>query len=1094
MKKTLPLLPLIFSFLALVGCGGGGGGDNANTNTPTFTISGSVTGLNGSGLVLQNNGADNLAISANGAISFATALNDGGSYTITVQNQPTSPAQTCTVSNGSGTLAGANITNLTINCVDNPPGTYFTISGSVSGLNGSGLVLQNNGGDNLAISASGVFSFATALIDGATYLVTTQSQPTGPAQTCTVSNGSGTLAGANITNVAVSCVDDPIATFTISGSVSGLNGSGLVLQNNGGDNMAISANSGFTFATALIEGASYTVTVQTQPTSPAQTCTVSNGSGTLAGANITNVAVSCVNNPPSGTFTISGSVSGLNGSGLILQNNGTDNRAISVNGAFSFATALNDGELYTITAQSQPTGPAQHCIIANAYGKLASANISDVQVSCVNIIATRAGIIESNLFAGTKNLEIAVGDVNGDGKPDVVTANNGQVNEVWFNDDDRFVNSGQALNSSGNPDIPSQTFSIALGDIDGDGDLDIISGDTSFHSIWINDNTGFFTNAGQDFLIAGGWDLGVGDIDNDGDLDFVSVGFGANQVFTNNPIDIISGNPIGNGVFSGTQSLGTSDSVAVVLADVDGDTDLDMVVGNTNGQPNIIWINDGTGAFTDSGQTLGTGETSSVAVADIDGDGDLDIVFGNGDNVTNEANTVWTNNGSGVFTDTTQVLGTEATYSVALGDIDGDGDADLVVGNTNEPNTAWTNDGSGVFTNTGQTLGKAYTWSNVLHDMDADGDLDIVAGNDEQQPNVVYHNNGDGVFTDSTQASAIDGSATSITLGDIDDDGDLDMVVTDQWQTGFVRLNDGNGSYTDTQSLTYSDTTSAAFGDVDNDGDLDLVVGRIDSFGNVARSNNVYFNNGTGTLVDTGQALAGGVTESVALGDIDNDGDLDLIAGNDGANKIWLNNGNGTFSDSGQSLGAYWTMNIVLADIDNDNDLDIIAANISFNTLVWLNDGNGVFTDSGQALSSAWSIALGDVDGDNDLDLVQARSGSNRVWTNTGGVFTDSGQLLADAGGFSTSVALGDMDGDGDLDMVVGNDGVGGLTPIPNTVWINDGSGTFVDSTQTLGSDGTTTLTLGDIDGDSDLDIVVGNGRGNYQQANRIYRNLTYTK
>ena len=977
------------------GGGGGGGGDNPGAGNPTYGVSVTVTGLSGSGLVLQNNAGDNLAISADGAFSFVTALNDGVSYTVTVQTQPTSPAQTCTVSNGSGTLAGADITNVAVSCVDNPPASTFTISGSVSGLNGSGLVLQNNGADNLAISANGAFSFVTALNDSVDYLVTTQSQPTGPAQTCTVSNGSGTLAGADITNVAVNCV----------------------------------------------------------------------------------------NNPPAGTFTISGTVSGLNGSGLVLQNNGTDNRAISVDGAFSFATALNDGDLYTISVQNQPTSPAQHCIIANANGKLASANISDVQVSCVNIIATRAGIIETNLFAGSKTMEIAVGDVNGDGKPDVVTANDGQVNEVWFNDGDRFVNSGQALNTSGNPDIPSQTFSIALGDLDGDGDLDIFSGDTSFHSIWINDGSGFFTNAGYGTdLIAGGWDLSVGDIDNDGDLDFVSADFGANKVFKNN----------GSGVF-GSQSLGTSDTVAVALADVNGDTFLDIVAGNTNGQPNIIWINDGTGTFTDSGQTLGTGETSSVAVADIDGDGDLDIVFGNGDNVTNEANTVWTNNGSGVFTDTTQALGNEATYSVALGDIDGDGDADLVVGNYSEPNTVWTNDGGGVFTNTSQTFGKAYTRSIVLHDMDGDNDLDIVAGNGEQQPNVVYHNNGSGIFSDITQPSGIDDSATSVTLGDIDDDGDLDMVVTARWQSTLIKLNDGNGNYTDTQSLAFSDTTSVAFGDVDNDGDLDLVLGRQDFFDYSARANLVYFNNGTGTFVDTGQALAGGATTSIALGDVDSDGDLDLIAGNEGGNKIWLNDGNGTFTDSGQSLGAYMTWDIVLGDIDDDNDLDIIAGNIDFNTLVWLNDGSGSFTDAGQALLSAESIALGDIDGDNDLDLVQARGASNRVWTNTGGVFTNSGQLLKDAG-FSSSIALGDMDDDGDLDMVVGNAGVGGLTSIPNTIWINDGSGTFSDSMQTLGSDDTTTLVIGDIDGDSDLDIVTGNSDGNYPQANRIYRNLSYVK
>ena len=164
-------------------------------------------------------------------------------------------------------------------------GTTYTVGGTVSGLTGT-VVLQDNGGDNLSVSANGPFTFATALASGAAYSVTVITNPTG--QTCTVTNGSGTIASTNITNMAVTCTNS--ATYTVGGTVSGLTGT-VVLQDNGGDNLSVTANGTFTFATALASGAAYSVTVNTNPTG--QTCTVTSGSGTIASTNITNMAITC---------------------------------------------------------------------------------------------------------------------------------------------------------------------------------------------------------------------------------------------------------------------------------------------------------------------------------------------------------------------------------------------------------------------------------------------------------------------------------------------------------------------------------------------------------------------------------------------------------------------------------------------------------------------------------------------------------------------------------------------------------------------------------------------------------------------------------
>ncbi|MGC3998541.1 MAG: fibrinogen-like YCDxxxxGGGW domain-containing protein [Anaeromyxobacter sp.] len=170
--------------------------------TNTYDLSVDVQGLAGSGLVLQLDGGNNLAVSADGLATFPAQVASGAPYTVSVLTQPTAPWQTCTVAAPTGTAGGTAVT-LAVDCVTRT----YPVGGSVAGLTGTGLVLQNNGGDAISVTQDGVFSFPASVASGAPYAVTVATQPT--LQICSVTGGSGIMAGAAVTGVAVTCVAPP---------------------------------------------------------------------------------------------------------------------------------------------------------------------------------------------------------------------------------------------------------------------------------------------------------------------------------------------------------------------------------------------------------------------------------------------------------------------------------------------------------------------------------------------------------------------------------------------------------------------------------------------------------------------------------------------------------------------------------------------------------------------------------------------------------------------------------------------------------------------------------------------------------------------
>ena len=273
----------------------GNGTANANVTNitiacaaTTYTIGGTLSGLTSGTVVLQDNGTENLSVSANGAFTFSTPVAAGSAYAVTVKTNPA--GQACLVTNGTGT-ATANVTTVVVTCSAAVP---LSITVSATGISGGGSLIVSDGiGTNLTFASDGNQAFANTYASGASYAVTIAQQPTG--ETCSLSsNAVGTIT-ANVTVTATCAANGN--TFTIGGTIYDLSSNssttGVTLQYNSANSQTFKTNGAFTFTNAIASGATYAVTVQTQPASPAQNCTVTNGTGT-ATANVTNVQVVCI--------------------------------------------------------------------------------------------------------------------------------------------------------------------------------------------------------------------------------------------------------------------------------------------------------------------------------------------------------------------------------------------------------------------------------------------------------------------------------------------------------------------------------------------------------------------------------------------------------------------------------------------------------------------------------------------------------------------------------------------------------------------------------------------------------------------------------
>ena len=346
-----------------------------------YKIDVNISGLpvGGSLRVLNSNTGDDVDVTANQTITLPTQLKNGANYNITLADTPTNPNYTCIATDGSSYIQGADIL-IEVNCsID-----MHTVSGNISGLTGTGLVLQNNGAQDINISATQTEFNFPAQEDGSDYLVSVANQPNG--QFCTVTQGYGSINGGDINNVQVTCHQN---RHSIKGSISGLLTSLVLLNLDTGESLAITGNDSFNFQDQA-ENSHYNIMVAFPgPQNPSQSCSISNSQGVIQ-QDVTLEVVCVVDSFRVRVMVYNQSLDSLGNltpfSGLVLQNNASNDLTIN-NASVTYSEAYFpfqlDGSPYSITVLTQPAG--FNCRVTeeadSSSGNLSGANVT-VNVRC----------------------------------------------------------------------------------------------------------------------------------------------------------------------------------------------------------------------------------------------------------------------------------------------------------------------------------------------------------------------------------------------------------------------------------------------------------------------------------------------------------------------------------------------------------------------------------------------------------------------------------------------------------------------------------------------------------------------------------------
>ncbi|ETX05992.1 MAG: hypothetical protein ETSY2_19745, partial [Candidatus Entotheonella gemina] len=388
-----------------------------------------------------------------------------------------------------------------------------------------------------------------------------------------------------------------------------------------------------------------------------------------------------------------------------------------------------------------------------------------------------------------------------------------------------------------------------------------------------------------------------------------------------------------------------------------------------------------------------TGDSpQSVAVTDLDGNGTLDLVTAN---IGSDDVTVLMGNGNGTFGEPQTFPVGDFPQSVAVADFDGNGTLDLVTANAGSDDvTILLGNGNGTFGDP-QAFSisfEAFSVAVAVADFDGNGTADIVTANAGSDDVTILMGNGNGTFGD-PQAFPVGDSPQSVAVGDFDGNRIVDIVTANaSSDDATILMGNGNGTFNDPQAFPVGDSPqSVAVGDFDRNGTLDIVTAN-DGSGNVT----VLMGNGNGTFGEP-QAFPVGVGDpplSVAVGDFDGNDTLDLVTANPafdiftspGANTVRIllgnDNDNSIFGPPQAFPVGDFPISIAVGDFDRNGTLDLVTANESSDDVtILLGNGNGAFGNVQAFPVSDFpqAVATADFDGNGILDLVTANARSNDV-------------------------------------------------------------------------------------------------------------------
>ena len=453
-------------------------------------------------------------------------------------------------------------------------------------------------------------------------------------------------------------------------------------------------------------------------------------------------------------------------------------------------------------------------------------------------------------------------------------------------------------------------------DSDGDLDLLLIEYDNdsdSVFTIYTNDGTGNFTKGTETkFDDAYPNLMTIEDFDGDDDLDLLvidALAIGYNNP-ENKPIKIYNNDGTGSFIQNTEADFDEINISYSTAKDFDGDGDLDLLITGSDIDDNStvrIYNNDGKGNFDNNSaiEVADVFETVRMTTdRDFDGDGDLDLLINGSDNNFAPISVIYTNDGSGSFTQNTKDKLSKFVGDSIAEDFDGDGDLDLLITGYDDSynliSGIYTNDGSGSFTQNTEAKLPDFVGDSIVEDFNGDGDLDLlITGYDDSYNliSAIYTNDGSGSFTRNTEAKLPDFAGNSIP-GDFDADGDLDLMLA-EYNEGknsiIIHINDGTGSFSKDTDTSLSDLNGSypIVEDFDGDDVLDLLIRRSNDIDNT--SYEIYRND---TVKYLGNDILVGTVKSDRLnGGADNDiiyarSGNDILAGGDGNDTIYGQSGN----------------------------------------------------------------------------------------------------------------------------------------------------------------------------------------------------------